>query len=189
MPISTQRDKQSYLASLSVGLMHPWIVTVFRHSLSCRQKLSRTKSAQIMARLGFFVALSLVAKTVSQCTICGCDTCIPEEFFTVGNPSADLDTSIIPEKFLALLPPDFVLPSTTPCATLDALANTPGLFPPEACVDELRLIPEFRETCECPPVPAEPRDNPVPSDVPSDLPSDFPSDVPSDLPSQAPQTL
>lgn len=110
------------------------------------------------------------------CELCGCSFCTEGEF-PVGNP---LGVIPVTEEFLAQFPNDTEGEQTVgdliesfglteiPCQLLD-LAASGGAFPPEVCVDDLRLNSFLRNSCGCPPLPSAPSTDP-PTAVPTDNP-------------------
>jgi hypothetical protein len=98
------------------------------------------------------------------CEICGCDDCTPGQF-PLGNPTGTIP---IPPEFLAQAPPGFTV---IPCSLLD-LAGQTGQIPNDLCTDALRLLPEFRQICGCPPLPG------AASSTPSGRPSSSPRSAP-----------
>ena len=108
----------------------------------------------------------MAAANDEVCELCGCDAC--PAGFQVGNPAGLIEITpslwdslgSIPVPPNALNPEESTLAATLaglgfgvgailPCSLLDT-ALTSGLI--QICPDELRLMPDLRETCGCPDV-------------------------------------
>ena len=117
--------------------------------------------------------------TAQSCELCGCSFCPPGEF-PVGNldapfpvPEGQLSPDLAHlEVLLAQLEASAIVLN---CAFVaSALAQ---LYPPEQCIalEELRLLPEIREVCGCPPLPptVSPRPTATPTAAPTAAPVGF----------------
>lgn len=125
------------------------------------------------------VSLLLAAPTTTtaqSCELCGCSFCPPGEF-PVGNPDALFP---IPEGQLT---PDLEESlEQLEAAGIDLncafIASAVAQTPPDQCIelDAFRLLPEIRELCGCPPLPAptvSPRPTASPTAAPTAAPVGF----------------
>lgn len=98
------------------------------------------------------------------CEVCGCSFCAASEF-PLGNPGGMVDLNVLNDEIgdvwldrygqtIGDIFLSFGLESV-PCSLID-VAALGGAFPPEVCVDLLRLNPTFRNSCGCPDLPPSP---------------------------------
>jgi hypothetical protein len=77
------------------------------------------------------------------CEICGCSTC--PDGFRVNRPEGVVPVPLRFQEEIGL--------TELSCSLLEEV-GLEGSIPPHFCVDEIRLLPELRNFCNCPPVPS-----------------------------------